>query len=86
MNAPSIEAALADITGRLLGMGRPFALVGGLAVSLRADARNLIACGDDLDLASVRTLLDCIIARGFNREEDLHTKLGSLLDEMSRDA
>lgn len=39
MNAPIIEAALADITQKLLDMGRRFALVGGLAVSFRAEVR-----------------------------------------------
>lgn len=39
MNAPSIEAALADITQRLIDRGRSFALVGGLAVSFRAEVR-----------------------------------------------
>jgi hypothetical protein len=39
MNAPTIEAALADVTQRLLDMGRRFALVGGLAVSFRAEVR-----------------------------------------------
>lgn len=49
MNAPTIEAALADITQKLLDMGRPFALVGGLAVSFRAEVRFT----RDVDLAVV---------------------------------
>jgi len=49
MNAPTIEAALADITQKLLAMGRPFALVGGLAVSFRAEVRFT----RDVDLAVV---------------------------------
>ncbi len=49
MNAPTIEAALADITQNLVDMGRPFALVGGLAVSFRAEVRFT----RDVDLAVV---------------------------------
>lgn len=49
MNAPTIEAALADITQKLHDMGRPFALVGGLAVSFRAEVRFT----RDVDLAVV---------------------------------
>ena len=39
MNAPTIESALADIIQKLANMGRSFALVGGLAVSFRAEVR-----------------------------------------------
>lgn len=39
MSAPTIEAALADVTEKLAGLGRRFALVGGLAVSFRAEVR-----------------------------------------------
>jgi predicted nucleotidyltransferase len=39
MNAPTLEAALADIAERLSDQGRLFALVGGLAVSFRAEVR-----------------------------------------------
>lgn len=49
MNAPTIEAALADIHQRLLDLGRRFALVGGLAVSFRAEVRFT----RDVDLAVV---------------------------------
>lgn len=49
MNAPTIETALADITRKLVAMGRPFALVGGLAVSFRAEVRFT----RDVDLAVV---------------------------------
>jgi len=49
MNAPTIEATLADITKKLTEMGRPFALVGGLAISFRAEVRFT----RDVDLAVV---------------------------------
>lgn len=49
MNAPNLEAALADITLKLREMGRSFALVGGLAVSFRAEVRFT----RDVDLAVV---------------------------------
>ncbi len=49
MNAPTLEAALADITQKLFDMGRSFALVGGLAVSFRAEVRFT----RDVDMAVV---------------------------------
>lgn len=49
MNAPTLEATLADITQRLRDQERPFALVGGLAVSFRAEVRFT----RDVDLAVV---------------------------------
>jgi predicted nucleotidyltransferase len=51
MDAPTLEAALADIHQRLLDLGRRFALVGGLAVSFRAEVRFT----RDVDLAVVVT-------------------------------
>jgi hypothetical protein len=39
MANPTIEAALLDIVGQLLRLQVPFALVGGLAVSIRAEVR-----------------------------------------------
>ena len=39
MNESSPEGALGDITRRLKAMGVPFALVGGLAVAIRGEAR-----------------------------------------------
>lgn len=47
MSAPTIEATLADIARHLVEIGRPFALVGGLAVSFRAEVRFT----RDIDLA-----------------------------------
>ncbi|MBK8256914.1 MAG: nucleotidyl transferase AbiEii/AbiGii toxin family protein [Polyangiaceae bacterium] len=47
MNAPTIETTLADIARTLRELGRPFALVGGLAVSFRAEVRFT----RDIDLA-----------------------------------
>lgn len=50
------EAVLAEIAGHLVRLGRPFALVGGLAVSLRAEVRFTrdvdlaIAATDDADV------------------------------------
>ncbi|MFS8068356.1 MAG: nucleotidyl transferase AbiEii/AbiGii toxin family protein [Byssovorax sp.] len=50
------EAVLAEIAGHLARLGRPFALVGGLAVSLRAEVRFTrdvdlaIAATDDADV------------------------------------
>jgi predicted nucleotidyltransferase len=49
MDAPTLEAALADIHPRLLDLGRRSALVGGLAVSFRAEVRIT----RDVDLAVV---------------------------------
>lgn len=49
MNAPTLETALADITQKLREVGRSFALVGGLAVSFRAEVRFT----RDVDLAVV---------------------------------
>lgn len=49
MNAPTLEAALADISQQLRDLGRSFALVGGLAVSFRAEVRFT----RDVDLAVV---------------------------------
>ncbi|HMY16336.1 MAG TPA: nucleotidyl transferase AbiEii/AbiGii toxin family protein [Polyangium sp.] len=49
MNVPTLEAALADITQKLRDAGRSFALVGGLAVSFRAEVRFT----RDVDLAVV---------------------------------
>jgi hypothetical protein len=51
-----LEAVLAEIRGHLVRLGRPFALVGGLAVSLRAELRFTrdvdlaIAATDDADV------------------------------------
>ena len=45
------EVALGDIVGHLRRLGRPFALVGGLAVTLRAEPRFT----RDVDLAIVST-------------------------------
>jgi hypothetical protein len=50
------EVVLRDIVRHLRRLGRPFALVGGLAVSLRAEARFTrdvdlaIAAADDADV------------------------------------
>lgn len=49
MNAPTLETALADITQKLRDANRSFALVGGLAVSFRAEVRFT----RDVDLAVV---------------------------------
>ena len=51
----------------------------------RIDARNLILYGDQLDLTAVTDNLDRIVERGFDRGEDLHEKLASLLDEAKRE-
>lgn len=68
MNPPTIEAALADITQKLLDMRRPFALVGGLAVSFRAEVRFTrdvdvaVAVKDDADFEA---LLFALRASGY---------------------
>jgi len=68
MTPPTIEAALADITQKLLDMGRPFALVGGLAVSFRAEVRFTrdvdvaVAVKDDADFEA---LLFALRASGY---------------------
>ena len=49
MNEPTPEAALRDIAARLQAMGVQFALVGGLAVSIRGEARFT----RDVDLALI---------------------------------
>jgi predicted nucleotidyltransferase len=55
MNAPTLEAALADIIRKLRELDRAFALVGGLAVSFRAEVRFTrdvdlaVAVNDDAD-------------------------------------
>jgi hypothetical protein len=49
MSLSPLEAALEDVTRRLHALGRPFALVGGLAVSFRAEVRFT----RDVDLAVV---------------------------------
>lgn len=49
MSDPKPEAALAAIAQCLRGLGRPFALVGGLAVSVRAEVRFT----RDIDLAII---------------------------------
>ncbi len=61
----SPEAVLGDIAARLAQLGRPFALVGGLAVSLRAEVRFTrdvdlaITAADDADVEQlVHTLGD----------------------------
>ena len=41
MAEPAPELALAAICGELVRLGRRFALVGGLAVSVRAEVRSL---------------------------------------------
>lgn len=49
MSAPTIEDALADVAQKLIERGRLFALVGGLAVSFRAEVRFT----RDVDLAVI---------------------------------
>jgi predicted nucleotidyltransferase len=59
MSAPTIESALADINQKLVTMGRSFALVGGLAVSFRAEVRFTrdvdvaVVVKDDADFESL---------------------------------
>lgn len=49
MSAPTIETTLADIARTLAELERPYALVGGLAVSFRGEVRFT----RDIDLAVV---------------------------------
>jgi hypothetical protein len=44
------------------------------------DARSLLSMNPGLDLQAVRVALDTIESRGFNRGQDLHGKLQSLLN------
>ena len=59
MSAPTLEAALADVTEKLAGLGRRFALVGGLAVSFRAEVRftrdvdMVVVVKDDADFEAL---------------------------------
>ena len=77
------EGVLGEIAGHLRELGRPFALVGGLAVSLRAEVRFTrdVDLAIDLDLEAVRADLAEITRRGFHRGQDLLAKLEVVLRE-----
>lgn len=67
------EIVLGDIVRHLRRLGRPFALVGGLAVSLRAEARFT----RDVDLAIVAA--DDAEVERLVYDQDLLVKLEALL-------
>lgn len=78
-----LEYALARIAGALRGGGRGFALVGGLAVSVRATPRmtrdaDLVAEADEQDWNCAQIAVSLITARGFDRERDLQASLALL--------
>ncbi len=77
----TLERALRAIICELRARNRSFALVGGLAVSIRAEVRFT-----RVDIATVRADLTLIRERGFDRGQDLQSKLASILDAIERDA
>jgi hypothetical protein len=50
----------------------------------RMDAQRLLEFVDGLDLNLVRSTLELITKRGFNREQDLDAKLNAVIEEVSR--
>jgi hypothetical protein len=50
----------------------------------RLDAQRLLEFVPDLDLARVRSHLDRITERGFNRDQALQSKLDALLAQVDR--
>jgi hypothetical protein len=70
----TLERALAAAARDVAAEGKRFALVGGLAVSVRAEVRV------DLDLDCLRDNLRLIAERGYARRQDLAAKLTMLLE------
>jgi len=85
MAEPAPELALAAICRELARLGRRFALVGGLAVSVRADAQRLLQFTPTLDVSRVREHRARITERGYAREQDLEAKFSIVLRDVGRE-
>jgi hypothetical protein len=79
------ESAARAVTGRLELLGLAYALVGGFAVSIRAEPRFtrdidlVVAVTDDVDLELARHSVGLIEARGYQRGKDLAADLENLV-------
>lgn len=75
------QAALARIAGDLDAQGRPWALVGALAVAARAEARATLDVDVAVDVdtpAEARAVVDALRERGYRWERDLGHSMTTL--------
>jgi hypothetical protein len=82
MTEPDPLVALKQATADLASLGIAYAVVGGFAVSVRAEVRFTrdVDLAVLVDLERVREDLRLIEQRGFHRRQDLVAKLQGLLD------
>ncbi len=77
-----LSGELARAAEGLKRLGRRFALVGGLGISIRGEVRftrDIDATNPTLDLDATRARLRLIRERGFHRGHDLEARLAALL-------